>query len=513
MPDNDSEPEKYSIDDMMDRLRTRGGGPRDGEAKLVVREDGTQAYKTRKRKRRSVQPKKEKEKREQRFRVAQVVAAVALVAGTGLAILGSVVYLNSPAYHTKVKDQIRTWSGAEPQFTQFRVTPINASAAAIELTWPQGSMLQSLKASGVEGNLGLTSLLGGKWKGSEMLASQGGTLVVRRATGAAPVPSVRSGECPFQFRFRSPNFNVLMGDAERPSVRLNGTEASLVLLDPAATTSNLQFEGGSLQVTGWGDFGMKFASLQFEPTGIRVGNVRLAPGKDSNGEIEILNPHQAIVDLNGGETELAIRLHHMPLARLLGPSFGSWLGAEVETPEGGQDGSITFKAGAVPSFSCRVPFRATATSDSRSALLPLYSVIAGELAESWYRAPVFDLDTSGTLIRNSSSTGVEDVRLEARNRLIMTGKIMADTGGALTGTLEVGLPQGLTKDAPAAFVAVFKRSEGGYAWATVNIFGTGRQPQDDLQKQLDAAASAAPAASGKESLEDAFRELTKPEEK
>ena len=51
MPDNDPEPEKYSIDDMMDRLRTRGGGPRDGEAKLVVREDGTQAYKTRKRKR------------------------------------------------------------------------------------------------------------------------------------------------------------------------------------------------------------------------------------------------------------------------------------------------------------------------------------------------------------------------------------------------------------------------------------------------------------------------------
>ena len=99
MPDNDPEPENYSIDDMMDRLRTRGGGPRDGEAKLVTREDGTQAYKMRKRKRRSVQPKKEKEKRDRTMRVAQVVGAVGLVAGFGLVLLGSWIYLNTPAYH------------------------------------------------------------------------------------------------------------------------------------------------------------------------------------------------------------------------------------------------------------------------------------------------------------------------------------------------------------------------------------------------------------------------------
>lgn len=514
MPDNDPEPENYSIDDMMDRLRTRGGGPRDGEAKLVVREDGTQAYKMRKRKRRSHQPKKEKEKRDQRFRVAQVVAAVALVAGAGLAVLGSVVYLNSPGYHATIKERIRTWTGAEPELIQFRVTPINASAGAIELVWPEGSMLQTLKASGVKGDLQMPSLLGGKWKGAEMIASNGGTLVVRRGAGSAPpqVPAP-SGECPFQFRFRSPNFNVLMGDAESPAVRLRGTEASLVVLDSAATSSNLQFEGGLLQVTGWGDFAMKFASLQFEPAGIRVGNVRLAPDKESKGEIEILNPHQAVVDLNGGQTELAIRLQRMPLARLLGPSFGTWLDAEVETPEGGRDGSITFKTGAVPSFSCRVPFRATATSDSRNALLPLYGIIAGQLGEPWYGAPVFDADTSGTLVRDSGSTGVEDLRLEARNRFIITGKIMADTGGNLKGTVEIGLPQGLARSAGTPFSGVFKRLDGGYAWATVNISGTGRQPQDDLQKQLDAAATAAPAAGDKESQEEAFRELTNPERK
>ena len=79
MPASDSEPEKYSIDEMMDRLRSNGEGPRDGEATLVTRDDGSQVYKVRKRKRRSQQPKKEKEKRQQRFRVAQVLAAVGLV--------------------------------------------------------------------------------------------------------------------------------------------------------------------------------------------------------------------------------------------------------------------------------------------------------------------------------------------------------------------------------------------------------------------------------------------------
>ncbi|MEY3896152.1 MAG: hypothetical protein RLZZ214_1672, partial [Verrucomicrobiota bacterium] len=55
MPASPSEPEKYSIDEMMDRLKSSPPpNPEDGE--LVIRPDGTQAIRVKRRKRRTSQP-------------------------------------------------------------------------------------------------------------------------------------------------------------------------------------------------------------------------------------------------------------------------------------------------------------------------------------------------------------------------------------------------------------------------------------------------------------------------
>jgi hypothetical protein len=347
-----------------------------------------------------------------------------------------------------------------------------------------------------------------------MVANHGGTLVLRRpAAGESPAGSVRQGDCPFQFRYRVPGLLVLIGGEEQPDVQLRGTEASLDILDPAATAANLRFEGGSMALAGWGEFAVKFASLQFEPGGLRVGNVRLAPGKDSPGEIELLNPDEAILDLHGGTVTLAVRLHRTPATFLLGSSFGHWMQMEIETPEGGQDGTFEFNSNSPSAIACRIPFRATPSSESRCVALPMLGVIARETGESWYQTPRFDLEASGTLARQGAVAGLEDLRLESRNRLTVTGQVTADAEGNLNGVLEVGLPDATVNEARAAFRNVFKRRDGGLSWATVRISGTGRQPQDDLQKQLEAAATLSPATgAGTDSLEDAFRELTRPEE-
>jgi hypothetical protein len=513
MPANDPEPENYSIDDMMDRLRVRGGGARDGEAKLVTRDDGTQVYKMRKRKRRSVQPKKEKEKRDRRMRVAQVVGAVGLVAGAGLILLGSVIYLNTPGYHQKVGERIKLWTGAEPKLSQLRVSPISAGATSVELRWPETSVLQSLTVNGVGGDLRLPSLAVGVWKGTEMVGGHGGTLVLRQPTGEAPVMPAHSGDCPFQFRYRSSQFNVLFGGEEQPMARLSSTEATFDVHNEAATSGNLRFEGGMLNISGWGDFVLNFASFQFEPDGMRVGNVRLSPGPKSQGsEIEILNPNQNLFDLRGAKSELAIRLHRMPIGVLLGSNFGGWLVAEVETPDGGDDGSLSYEANSPSPLSFRIPFRATASSFSYWKQLPMFGVLAKEVSENWYQNPNFDQEAAGTLFRAGASGGLDDLRFAARNRLTITGKLATDARGTLDGTLDVGLPDALVNEASAPLRAVFKRREGGYSWATIRLSGTGRQPQDDLQKQLDAVATTAtPAAGGNEALDNAFRELTTPE--
>lgn len=501
---------------MMDRLRSRGEGGRDGEAELVVREDGTQVYRMRKRKRRSHQPKKEKEKRQRRFRVAQVVGAVGLVATTGLALLGSIIYLNSAAYQTSILSRIRTWTGAEPQLTRFQMTPVSVAAGSVDLAWPETSTLRSLQLNGVRADLRVSSIFGGAWKGSEMIATNGGTLVLRQPAGGGAIASPeRKGDCPFQFRYRSPNFTVLMGPAESPAVRLQSTEVSIAVLDPAATTANLQFEGGALTVAGWGDFGLNFASFQIEPAGVRLTTMRLAPAVGSKGEIEILNPQQVPLAIESGESEMALRVSRIPLPALLGPSFGNMLSATVETREGGKDGTFLLKGGKAPSASYRVPFHATATSESSASLLPLFSILAEEVGEKWYQSPVFDLGFSGTVVRDRAASGVEDLSMEARGRLLITGQVMADADGVLDGTLEIGLPDSALTDGSIPFRLVFRRKEGGHAWASVRISGTGSKPLDDLQKQIDqAAATAAPAGGGgKVDPEDEFRDLTRPEKR
>ena len=85
---NSSDPERYSIDDMMDRLQTRS--PDDdsdsGDGKLVIRADGSKAIRVKRRKRRSRQPKKESEIRKRKVRMIQIIAVIILVASVLIAM-------------------------------------------------------------------------------------------------------------------------------------------------------------------------------------------------------------------------------------------------------------------------------------------------------------------------------------------------------------------------------------------------------------------------------------------
>jgi len=512
MPATDPEPEKYSIDDMMDRLRSRGDGGSEGEAQLVTREDGSQVYRMRKRKRRSQQPKKQKEKLKKRFKVAQVIGAVALVILTALGFFVSLLYLNSAAYRETVLGRIRAWTGAEPKVTVLRVTPVSAGAAGFELKWPEDSMLDHLSLSGINGDLQATKLLSGKWKGNEMLSSLGGTLTLRPPSPLRVKNAATGGDCPFLFRFRSEKFAVLMGEPTRPSFRLRDSEASLVMLDATATNANLQFEGGMLNIGGWGDFTLKLASLQFEAGEMHVGTLRMTPAGGGKGEIQIDNPTDSRFDLNGGESELTMRFTQTPVEALLGPAFGTWLRATVETPEGNDTGKLRFRSGANPEVSLRVPFRAVASSDTEAMSLPMFAALAHQLQDNWYQRPRFDLEAKGELVRTNTTSGLENLVLDARGRLSMGGKVFVNADGSLGGTFQVGLPAAAVANATPELRAVFNRKGGGFSWATVNISGDGRNPQDDLEAQLtSSAASLSPAKGGVDGLEDAFKDLTTPE--
>jgi len=511
MPASDTEPDNYSIDDMMDRLRSRSEGGQE-DAQLVTREDGTQVYRVKKRKRRSHQPKKEKEQRQKRFRVVQVVAAVGLVVLVAVAFFASLVYLNSSAYRESIIGKIRIWTGAEPKVTQLRVTPVGASADSLELVWPEESMLATLKLNSIQGGLSFTKLVGGTWKGAEMYSNQGGTLVLRQPTGKTVASPKPTGDLPFQFHYRSSKFNVRMGEEKSPVFAVRGSEASLELHDTSADTSNLRLEGGTLNVAGWGDFNLEFASLQFEPRGMRIGNIRLIPAGAQKGEIEIFNPDKLPFEIGGDDAKLPVKVSHITLNDLLGPSFGSWLSTTVETPEDAEAGELRVSTSDNRGISWRIPFRAMATAETVMTGFPMLEVMAREMQETWYEQPHFDIEAKGVAVRNETSSGIEGLILDARGRLSISGKVTTNAEGRLEGELQVGLPTSAVASGSPALRQVFNRKGGGFSWAKVRVSGTPRQPADDLEAQLKSSTTTtAPAAGGDKALEDAFEDLVTPE--
>ncbi|WP_035603322.1 hypothetical protein [Haloferula sp. BvORR071] len=518
MPATDPEPEKYSIDDIMDRLRSRGEGSQDGEAKLVTREDGTQVYKMRKRKRRSQQPKKDKEKRQRRMHVGLVVTSVGLVILLGLAFGASLIYMNSGAYRGQITDKIRIWTGAEPKLTELRLTPASAAASGLELKWPAGSLMDELKLGAINGNLEASHLPKGVWKGSELLAASG-TLSLRPQPMVPGKADASREECPFQFRYRSNKFNVVMGNPEKPVFRVRESGASLVPLEKGSA-ANLQFVGGYLDTADWGNFQLEFASLQFEGGAMRVGGVRLVPPSGGKAEIRIANPSDLPLDMSGEGTELDLHLDRVPLAELLGPSFGTWLSTTVETPESTPStpalGKLLVRSEGKGGLAARASVRSAAGAESTTSGLPLFRILSSQLNDEWYEKPHFDV-MRADVVKDREHAGVENLSLEARGRMAIQGTVIAKPDGRLEGTLELGLPAAaVVASKQLAMRSLFTRQAGDLLWASVKVSGTARNPTDDLEARLAAPGSAratSPGKSNPESLEETFRELTTPEEK
>lgn len=512
MPASDSEPDNYSIDDMMDRLRSRGEGGQEGDTpQLVTRPDGTQVYRVKKRKRRSRQPKKEKEVRQKRSRTVQIIVAAGLVVLLAASFFASLVFLNSSAYRDSIIAKIGAWTGAETKVTQLRVTPVSANADSIELVWPAESMVSELKLNALQGGLNFTKLLGGTWQGSEIASLQGGTLVLRPPTGKEPAFARPEGNLPFQFRYRSSKFNVRMGEETSAVFTTRGSEASLEFHDAAASSANLRLEGGTVNVAGWGDFDLELASLQFDGGQMRVGNVRVAPAGSAKGEIEFINLEKVPFDFVGGETKLPVQVADIALTDLLGASFGTLVSTTVETPDEKQRGEVLIRTSGDSGLSWRIPFRANATADTTAGGFPMFDVLAREVGEAWYLKPRFDLEAKGIAVRDKQKSGIESLVMDARGRLSIGGKIFADAKGNLDGELQVGLPSAAVDGGSQALKQVFHRKGGGSSWAKIRISGTSKKPMDDLEVQLKSSLSVtSPAAGGDKALEDAFEDLVTP---
>lgn len=511
---SDSEQEKYSIDEMMNRLRSRGEGGKDGEPQLVTREDGTQVMRVRKRKRRSKQPHKEAEakRRKQSLIVAALVTVLLLAVGLGL--LAWVFYLNSGSYRGGIEQKISTWTGAEVKMAQFRATPISIGAGRLEMTWPEDQPAARLILNGVQGDVNMASYFGTELRGEQIVARNGGELVLRAASPKSGGRSERPAEtCPFDFSYRSNRFNIKFGDGPRPVLTLSNSEASYLVPDTSKPAGNFVLQGGQARVGNWGTYLLEFASLQILQEEVRVGNIELVPEGSPDAQIRLRGDGLPPVLTRGGVSELRYELKKMPSTALLGPGLGKIVDATFETPERERNTARCFvDVTDLDSLRVEAPVQVTLSSVLSLHYLELFTVLASETGDSRLAQARFETEARAVFKRSSEEIRLEQLSLVSQSLVRVSGYLAEKGNGTLEGILEIGLPESTVLGAASrALPEVFKRRSSGHRWARVKVSGTAEKPADDLADQLQTALlGISPAAGGAEGLEDEFLDLTTP---
>jgi len=487
-PDNQEEPEKYTLEEMMERLKERGHE----EGEMVTRADGTVAIKVKKRKRRSKQPHKEQAKRNQRLRILQLGIVFFLITAAIATATGMLFYYNSNAFRESTLQKIATWTGADVELAEFTVTPNTAKCATANFTWPEGNYLRQLQVMHPSAHLDISSFLGNKWGGTTVVGKTGKLYFSNATPGAPKRSSEAAADTAFPFGFtsyRCEKLDIIGQDAERlPWITIEGTEASLIKTTRGAQT---RFIGGLMKLTGFQPMLIDRGSIYFEQGQMRVENLRLKPNAGA-GTLEIQNS----MELYSKESaKMEVLLSEFPLELLLGNELEVIFSGHVDTPTNALNRLFSVTPGDLKSLKLQVGFRGSERDPLTIRNLPFLNELSQELQNPEYaRQYDFSDRVEGELLRSHGETRVQGLRLEKKGNFCVLGDIFVQNG-TLGGTLQVGLPSSLLLDDKlyGTLKQVFVRQEDGYLWCTVQLSGKPGQPEDNFAAQLQQAIARKPS--------------------
>lgn len=482
-----SEPEKYSIDEMMDRLKTRSSEDPVHEGELVIREDGSQAIRVRKRKRRSHQPHKEELRQTRRARMIQVSAALILllmaVFGAGVAI----VFANSAPFREGLKRKIAMSSGAGVELDQFRMNPTNANATRLALTWPEGNALRDLTLRGVKAEISPSSFFGKSLTGEEV-SSVEGTLTLRPPQPGKPLClSEQSGGIPpIRFtRYAIPKFHVLIGDPTAPIARMQNSEGSFTPVNPNGR-AQLLINRGDVTINGWPKFRMDRSHIEFIGRETDIIGMRLQHATDTKGILElsgIVTPYA----MDRAST-LSVHLESFLISGITGSDFGRLFSGRIDTAQSAKSNYFTFTPGPTPDTSLAIAFHNSLTSNVEVSGFPFLFEISRILDEEWFLRPVFDNDVTGTLRRGDGFVTIGDLRFENKGRMALRGAVTMAPDKSLSGGLQVGVADAMIKASRNRRLdSIFGPSSEGFRWVTLKISGTSTAPADNFKELFTSA--------------------------
>jgi len=522
MPPAPCEPEKYSIDEMMERLKGQPSDDPTTAGELVTRADGTQALRVRKRKRRTEQPKRDESKRFKRVRMIQVACGLVLVLLAGLAIAGAYVYANTAPYRKAITDAIANSTGASVEFKQFRVSPASANAEAIEFEWPEGGVVKALRLTGVSARISPLSLFGTRLYGEEVSARDGSVLLqVPAADAPAAATPQHAATIPVQFnRIAVPRFNILIGDPLQPVFKILATEAALRMDE---TNHQLRLYHGSLQISGWPSFKIDRAAMEFHDAETDLILLRITDSQPKHGTLDLAGSIQSMA--TPAPSTLSVKLDNFDLGELLGADFGEMINAKIDTrPETGTN-SLTFVSGALASAELKVAFKSTLSTKVNLKGFPFLQALVRALNDKWYENPIFADNAVGVIHRSNAGIEIREFSVEKKPRMAIKANLAVATDKSLSGTMEVGIPESVAKLAPNSKIrAMLSPAREGYRWLNLTLGGTLAHPDDNFTalyvaaKDTEEEAAEEPAAdSDKAAAPDAdpqkgFEHLTRPKD-
>lgn len=507
MPAAPSEPEKYSIDEMMDRLKnSSSGGPEDGE--LVTRQDGTQAIRVRKRKRRSNQPQKEQQQRLRRSRIVQVSGAMLLLFGAAVTVGGAVIYANSGPFRKNLESKIASSSGATIQLTKFRMNPKTANADNLSLEWPAGNLLGKLEVRGIVSEIFPASFLGKSMTGEETTAIQG-VLALRIPDANQPARAgqhARSGMLPIRFnKYRISSLDVTLGEPNAPLATLSKSEAALA---PANLGGNpeLSLYQGKLVVPGWPALRIDRSLVEFRGDEADISSFRVMHATDNRGTMDLdgtiapYKPDQV--------STLNVELAAFQLSGLTSDSFGKLVSGRVETRSNTKSNYLTFFPSEQPSAVLDVSFQSSPSSEFSIQGFPFLLGLANTLGDNWFERPIFSDESNGVLRRENGTVTLKELNLANKARMVLRGNISLSPAERLSGTLEVGITETMIASARTRQLEnIFGPPRDGFRWVKIDIGGTTMAPTDSFK---DLLGSPAMRPSAEPESGSSFDDLTRP---
>lgn len=510
MPDK-QEPDNYSIDDMIDRLKRRSTEEAAEAGELVTRADGTKAIRVRKRKRRSNQPHKDEQSKTRRMRILQVSGAFLLVVLAGLAAGGAMVFGNSPVYRNRVVAGVNVITGSNVDMREFRVNPKTANAGHLTLTWPEGHIMRRLFLYAVKAEISPASFLGKALTGEEITAAQA-ELTLDFPDLSQPRSAQALSHEPMDIRFKRYAMNkVLLTMGPKTNAILQLKDSEFALQDRGQSERpQLLINRGLLQIPHAPTWRVDRGLIEFRGDEIDIISLRLLHETDNRGFMKLSGTVQPY------ETErqstLAVQLESFPFEGLVGNRLGKVFRGRVDSAEVARSNFFSFSPSPETNGVLAVTFESSLATPFEVGGFPAFPVLARLLDDNWFERPVFEEEVRGTVRRADGEVVVADLECENRSRIALKANLRVTDDQRLTGTLRLGLSETMLKASQNRRLDhVFKESGQGFRWVELAISGRADAPLDNFSALYD-ATPAGPDALPNKSETPSFEDLTRPEE-